>query len=48
MTGAMTWAMTLLPLVLLVLGFPIFVILLATSAVAILAFYSIPPPHCTR
>ena len=31
----MTWVMTLLPLVLLVLGFPIFVILLATSAVAI-------------
>ena len=43
MTWAMTWAMTLLPLVLLVLGFPIFVILLATSAVTILAFYSIPP-----
>ena len=43
MTWAMTWAMTLLPLVLLVLGFPIFVILLATSALAILAFYSIPP-----
>ena len=39
----MTWAMTLLPLVLLVLGFPIFVILLATSAVVIVNFYSIPP-----
>ena len=35
--------MTLLPLALLVLGFPIFVILLATSALAILSFYSIPP-----
>ena len=39
----MTWAMTLLPVVLLVLGFPIFVILLATSAVVIVNFYSIPP-----
>jgi C4-dicarboxylate transporter, DctM subunit len=39
----MTWVMTLLPLVLLVLGFPIFVILLATSAIAIVCFYSIPP-----
>jgi C4-dicarboxylate transporter DctM subunit len=40
---AMTLAMTLIPVVLLVLGFPIFVILLATSAVAIVSFYSIPP-----
>jgi C4-dicarboxylate transporter, DctM subunit len=39
----MTWAMTLLPVALLVLGFPIFVILLATSAVVIVSFYSIPP-----
>ena len=39
----MTWVMTVLPLVLLVLGFPIFVILLATSAIAIVCFYSIPP-----
>jgi C4-dicarboxylate transporter, DctM subunit len=39
----MTWAMTLLPVVLLVAGFPIFVILLATSAVVIVSFYSIPP-----
>ena len=39
----MTWVMTLLPVVLLVLGFPIFVILLATSAVVIVSFYSIPP-----
>jgi C4-dicarboxylate transporter DctM subunit len=39
----MTWAMTLLPVILLVLGFPIFVILLATSAVVIINFYSIPP-----
>src|SRR5262245_66507657 len=36
----MTWAMTVLPLVLLVLGFPIFVILLATSAIVIVCFYS--------
>ena len=39
----MTWVMTVLPLVLLVLGFPIFVILLASSAIAIVCFYSIPP-----
>jgi C4-dicarboxylate transporter DctM subunit len=39
----MTWAMTVLPLVLLVFGFPIFVILLATAAIVIVNFYSIPP-----
>jgi hypothetical protein len=35
--------MTLLPVVLLVAGFPIFVILLATPAIVIVNFYSIPP-----
>jgi C4-dicarboxylate transporter, DctM subunit len=39
----MTWAMTVLPVALLLLGFPIFVILLATSAIAIISFYAIPP-----
>jgi C4-dicarboxylate transporter, DctM subunit len=34
--------MTLVPIVLLLLGFPIFVILLATAAVAIIIFYPIP------
>jgi C4-dicarboxylate transporter DctM subunit len=34
--------MTLVPIVLLFLGFPIFVVLLATAAVAIVIFYSIP------
>jgi len=34
--------MTLVPVVLLFLGFPIFVILLATAAIAIIIFYSIP------
>ena len=34
----MTWAMTLLPIALLVLGFPIFIVLLATAAVVILLF----------
>jgi C4-dicarboxylate transporter, DctM subunit len=34
--------MTLVPIVLLFLGFPIFVILLATAAIAIIIFYSIP------
>jgi C4-dicarboxylate transporter DctM subunit len=37
-----TWAMTLLPLVLLVLGFPIFIVLLATSAVVVLLFSTLP------
>jgi C4-dicarboxylate transporter DctM subunit len=39
----MTWVMTLLPLALLVAGFPIFVILLATAAIVIVNFYAIPP-----
>lgn len=34
--------MTLVPIVLLFLGFPIFVVLLATAAIAIVIFYSIP------
>lgn len=38
----MTWAMTLLPAVLLLAGFPIYVTLLATCAIVILFFYSIP------
>lgn len=38
----MTWVMVLLPLVLLGLGFPIFLILLATSAVALLFFSNVP------
>lgn len=38
----MTWAMTLLPGVLLFLGFPIYVTLLAACAVVIVFFYSIP------
>ena len=38
----MTWAMTLLPAALLLIGFPIYVTLLATCAVVIVHFYSIP------
>lgn len=38
----MTWAMTLLPGLLLLLGFPIYITLLATCAVVIVFFYSIP------
>jgi C4-dicarboxylate transporter, DctM subunit len=38
----MTWAMTLLPGVLLLLGFPIYITLLAACAIAIVLFYSIP------
>ncbi|MGZ3289129.1 MAG: TRAP transporter large permease [Xanthobacteraceae bacterium] len=38
----MALTMTLVPIVLLFLGFPIFVILLATAAIAIIIFYSIP------
>ena len=38
----MTWAMTLLPAALLLLGLPIYITLLATCAVVIVFFYSIP------
>lgn len=38
----MTWVMTLLPAALLLLGFPIYVTLLATCAVVIVFFYAIP------
>jgi C4-dicarboxylate transporter, DctM subunit len=38
----MTWVMTLLPGVLLLLGFPIYITLLATCAIVIVFFYSIP------
>jgi C4-dicarboxylate transporter DctM subunit len=38
----MTWVMVVLPLVLLGLGFPVFLILLATSAVALLFFSNVP------
>jgi C4-dicarboxylate transporter, DctM subunit len=38
----MTWAMTLLPGALLLLGFPIYITLLATCAVVIVLFYAIP------
>jgi C4-dicarboxylate transporter DctM subunit len=39
---AVALTMTLVPIVLLFLGFPIFVVLLATAAIAIVIFYSIP------
>jgi C4-dicarboxylate transporter DctM subunit len=42
MTSAMTWAMTLLPAALLLLGFPIYITLLSTCAIVIVLFYSIP------
>jgi C4-dicarboxylate transporter DctM subunit len=38
----MDWAITLGPLVMLVLGFPIFVILIATSAIVLLFFMQVP------
>lgn len=38
----MTWAMTILPGALLLLGFPIYITLLAACTVAIVLFYSIP------
>lgn len=38
----MALTMTLVPIVLLFFGFPIFVVLLATAAIAIIIFYSIP------
>jgi C4-dicarboxylate transporter DctM subunit len=39
----MLWLMGLMPLALLVLGFPFFLVLLATVTVAILAYTSVPP-----
>jgi C4-dicarboxylate transporter DctM subunit len=39
----MYWVMVFVPLLLLVLGFPIFLILLATSATVLLLFSSVPP-----
>src|SRR4051812_34311605 len=41
--NAMLWVMGALPFVLLILGFPIFLILLATCAVALTFFSSVPP-----
>lgn len=38
----MTWAMTLLPAALLLVGLPIYITLLATCAIVIVFFYSIP------
>ena len=38
----MTWAMTILPVVLLLIGFPIYITLLAACAIVIVFFYSIP------
>ena len=38
----MIWVMALMPLALLVLGFPVFLILLATSLVLLLAFIDVP------
>ena len=39
----MLWLMCLLPLGLLVLGFPFFLVLLSTATIALLAFTSVPP-----
>src|SRR5262245_7240088 len=38
----MDWAITVAPLVMLVLGFPIFILLLATSAIVLLFFMQVP------
>lgn len=38
----MIWVMTVLPIALMLLGFPIFIILLATSAVLLMGFMSVP------
>src|SRR5262245_65088828 len=38
----MDWAITIAPLIMLVLGFPIFVILIATSAIVLLFFMQVP------
>ena len=39
----MEWVMAVVPVILLLLGFPIFVILLATSAIILLIFAPVPP-----
>lgn len=39
----MEWVMGIVPIVLLVLGFPIFVILLATAAIVLMVFAPVPP-----
>ena len=39
----MEWVMGIVPIVLLVLGFPIFVILLATAAIVLMIFAPVPP-----
>ena len=39
----MLWLMLLLPLVLLVLGFPIFLLLLMTVTIAVIGFTDLPP-----
>ena len=38
----MEWVLGLVPLVLLILGFPLFIVLLATTAVALLGFMQVP------
>ena len=38
----MYWVMAILPFVLLMLGFPIFLLLLATSLVILLCFFDLP------
>ena len=38
----MEWAMVLVPVLLLLLGFPLFIVLLATSAVLLLGFMNVP------
>ena len=39
----MEWVMGIVPVILLVLGFPIFIILLATAAVVLMIFAPVPP-----
>src|SRR5262249_62056371 len=39
----MLWLMLILPVALLVLGFPFFLVLLATATIAIVAYTSVPP-----
>ena len=39
----MEWVMGIVPVVLLVLGFPIFIILLATAAIILMIFAPVPP-----
>ena len=42
-TIPMEWYMAIVPIILLVLGFPIFIILLATASIVLIVHQAVPP-----